>query len=227
MRGKLDNPIWHSLHEQHANFAISHGRAVRFLPDVSPLSAVSESSEAALADLEQIVEVGDTIGIWLDTELPLGAGWQVVLRFPLVQMLCERAVESSSDEFEELTQGDAKEMLSLADRTEPGPFSLRSGELGRFVGIREDGRLLAIAGERFRFDGYTELSGVCTDPSARGRGYGERLCRVITSDIQARGDQAFLHVVPVSATAGTSMPLYERMGYRETGRTTLSILKRL
>ncbi len=227
MSDALRNPIWHSLHGPHSGLALSDGRAIRYLPDVSPLCAISESSEAAISDLERIVEVGETIGIWVDPELSLGARWQVENLLLLQQMVCEKAVVAPADSFEELTRDDAEEMLALAERTEPGPFSLRSGDLGRFVGVRQGDRLLAIAGERFRFEGHTELSGVCTDPAARGKGHAARLCRVITAGIQERGERAFLHVIRASPTAGTSIPLYERLGYRDTFVATLSVLRRI
>ena len=49
-----------------------------------------------------------------------------------------------------LTSVDASEMLSLAQLTKLGPFAGRTNELGRFLGVRREGRLVAMAGERMR-----------------------------------------------------------------------------
>jgi predicted GNAT family acetyltransferase len=70
----------------------------------------------------------------------------------------------------ELGDTDAPEMVALAQLTEPGPFLPRTHTMGHFIGIRIDGRLAAMAGERMRFPGFTEVSGVCTHPDFRGWG---------------------------------------------------------
>src|SRR6202047_1514722 len=93
----------------------------------------------------------------------------------------------------EFTDEDAPEMLELATLTEPGPFLARTHTMGTFLGIRIGGRLAAMAGERMRFPGYTEVSGVCTHPEFRGRGWARRLAAGVGVGIEGRGGQGFAH----------------------------------
>jgi GNAT superfamily N-acetyltransferase len=71
-----------------------------------------------------------------------------------------------------LGRDDANDMLALAEHANPGPFGARTHLLGRFVGYRQHGRLLAMGGVRFRFPGLVELSAICVHRDARGRGLG-------------------------------------------------------
>src|SRR6185437_12341711 len=96
---------------------------------------------------------------------------------------------------------DGPQMLKLAALTEPGPFFERTHQLGDFIGVKEDGRLIAMAGERMRPDAFTEISGVCTHPDFRGRGYAAALTMEVAARIRARGDTPFLHVYAANAAA--------------------------
>lgn len=109
-----------------------------------------------------------------------------------------------------LDDDDAPEMLELAQRTKPGPFAARTHRLGSFFGLRDNGALIAMAGERLRPPGWTEISAVCTDEAYRGRGLGRALMEHVIDGIRARGEQPFLHV---AATNAGAIRLYERMGF--------------
>ncbi|MFF7981565.1 GNAT family N-acetyltransferase [Streptomyces sp. NPDC007901] len=119
-----------------------------------------------------------------------------------------------------LGPGDVPEMPDLVARTEPGPFRRGTVEMGTYLGIRHRGRLIAMAGQRLRPPGWTEISAVCTDPDHRGRGLATRLVRAVAAGIRDRGDTPFLHAAPGNATA---IPLYESIGFTERlrGRTLL------
>lgn len=110
----------------------------------------------------------------------------------------------------ELGEADVPEMLDLVARTRPGPFWPDTHQLGRYVGIRERGRLVAMAGERLRPPGWTEISAVCTAPEARGRGLAARLVADVAAHVAARGERPFLHV---SAQNTSAITLYERLGF--------------
>ena len=101
--------------------------------------------------------------------------------------------------------------LDLVARTKPGPFFSRTFELGRYIGVRDGGRLVAMAGERLRCPGLTELSAVCTDESHRGRGIASLLVADLVANIRARGDTPFLHAAADNVGA---IHLYETLGFR-------------
>jgi predicted GNAT family acetyltransferase len=109
-----------------------------------------------------------------------------------------------------LGEHDVQDMLELVDRTKPGPFMPHTYELGTYLGVREGGTLIAMAGERMHPPGYTEISAVCTDPAFRGRGLGTRLIRAVADVIRQRGDVPFLHTVQDNVNA---IRLYESIGF--------------
>jgi predicted GNAT family acetyltransferase len=121
-----------------------------------------------------------------------------------------------------LTDEDAPEMLELAMLTEPGPFLTRTHTMGTFLGIRIGGRLVAMAGERMRFPGFTEVSGVCTHPEFRGRGLARRLSAAVVAGIEARGDQAFLHAWKTNHSA---ISLYQGLGFKVRTEVNVAVLK--
>jgi predicted GNAT family acetyltransferase len=114
-------------------------------------------------------------------------------------------------------------MLALATLTEPGPFFARTHQLGDFVGVRDGGRLMAMAGERMKPTGFTEVSGVCTHPDGRGRGYAGALTRAVVAKILARGEQPFLHVYAHNTGA---IALYEALGFSLRRKMSMTVLTR-
>jgi predicted GNAT family acetyltransferase len=142
-----------------------------------------------------------------------------------VQMVARRSFEvlAGREEILKLEDADAPEMLALAKLTEPGPFLARTHHhMGRFIGIRIDGRLAAMAGERFRFPGYTEVSGVCTHPDFRGRGLARRLSATVAAGIEARGERPFLHAWKSNRAA---ISLYESLGFELRSEVNVAVLE--
>ena len=82
-----------------------------------------------------------------------------------VQMVATRRLQAD-DGAQVLGDADAAEMLTLAALTQPEPFLARTHTMCRFIGLRVNGRLAAMAGERMRFPGHVEVSGVCTHPDS-------------------------------------------------------------
>jgi predicted GNAT family acetyltransferase len=148
---------------------------------------------------------------------------KVTHTFELVQMVGEHAAGAEDPEAATLGRADVPEMLELVQATEPGPFFQRTIELGRYVGIRRDGALAAMAGERIRFDGWTEISAVCTAPEHRGHGLASRLVSVLVADVQRRSERVFLHVLRSNANA---IRLYEGLGFHARQNRTISVLTR-
>jgi ribosomal protein S18 acetylase RimI-like enzyme len=202
----LDNPVWSSLTGPHKRFAERHGNAVRYLPDVAPFLAIPDASAwpdvAALAGPGAVVTVSD---------LAPPAGWEMLEQIRAVQLVDAGVAAEPVPEAVRLTTGDVPEMLELVERTRPGPFLPRTIEMGTYLGIRRDGRLVAMAGERLRPPGWTEISAVCTDPEYRGQGLAAGLVRALVAGIRARGEQALLHAIASNTAA---IRLYESMGFR-------------
>ncbi len=92
-----------------------------------------------------------------------------------------------AEEMIPLSNADAKDMLDLVQKTKPGPFGKRTSEMGNYIGIRDQGRLIAMAGERMRPDGYVEISAVCVDEDWRGRGLAGRLVKTLGRQIEQLG----------------------------------------
>lgn len=222
----LDAPIWYSLIGPHAHLALAKGRARRYPAAVSPFAAVEALDEDALSDLAALVPEGEVVALYApDGELP-EARWKRLFRIDGKQMVCERAVAPPAREPSPLGPADVEAMLALARQTEPGPFEPRTIEMGRWIGFRDGaGRLLAMGGERMHPAGYTEVSGICTAPEARGQGLAEAIVRAVAAGIQARRETPFLNVRIGSPAEATAVALYERVGFRERRRFTLDVVQ--
>jgi predicted GNAT family acetyltransferase len=220
----LDRPAWNALRTRQAPLALGDGQALRLSPEYGPFAGSLDRSPEALQALARLDPSED--GLWVvETEaFPAPPGMVVAVSAPCVQMVCE-AIEAPQPDFEviPLTEADAPEMLALAKLTRPGPFSTATHRLGEFIGVKHDGKLVAMAGERMKPDGFTEVSGVCTHPDHRGRGYAAGLMRLVTGRILERGDTAFLHAY---ATNTGAIALYETLGFRHRTTVILSVLKR-
>jgi len=207
----LDNPIWQALTTRQASLAQSRGQVRRFIPEVSPLGGFAEVSVESYASLATLLQPEEKIGLFLHAPPEPPAGWNVVLRGDLLQMV-HRGTDgpTSTADVCELSREDVPDMIELAHLTKPGPFNARTHELGDYFGIRRNGILAAMAGERLRFPGYTEISAVCTHPDHLGHGYATALIGVLMERICRRKETPFLHVRGDNARA---IALYERLGF--------------
>ena len=124
---------------------------------------------------------------------------------------------------EDLSISYIDEMLALTELNELGRFRERAPELGSYLGIHESGQLVAMAGEGFRFPGFTEVSAVCTHPDYRGRGYGSSLVSALVQKITERGETPFLHFGTDNAEA---IRVYEKLGFKNRLTITFVIVKR-
>jgi predicted GNAT family acetyltransferase len=207
----LDRPVWAALAGRHAGFAEGDGLAKRYRPDVIPFAAARDDSPECLAALAALPQPAEVMVLIEANALVPPPGFVPVVEAPGVQMALARAPARITDErIERLTEADAAEMLALAKLTEPGPFTLKAQALGAFFGVRIDGRIAAMAGERMQLTDYAEMSGVCAHPDFRGRGLARRLSIFVTHEILARGQTPFLHAWAGNAPA---IRLYESIGY--------------
>ena len=210
-RHPLDRPVWNALTTRQRDLAVGDELARRFDPEVGPFAAVAHDDVEHLARLGELVaEHGRAVLLQRDAS-PVPPGTVERLRVPGVQLVLERlAAVPATAPILTLGPTDASEMVALAQLTEPGPFEARTPELGGFVGVRVGGRLVAMAGERMKPEGFTEVSGVCTHPDHRGQGYAARLSAVVADRIVARGETPFLHAF---ASNRAAVALYERLGF--------------
>lgn len=222
-RHPLDDPFGSALRGRHARFARTHRSALAYDTDVSVFYAhPAELTPAAYADLAVLAGPGGTIGL-RDRSTPLPRGWDTVATFSLVQYTGEQIAAAADPALVELGPGDVAEMTALVALTEPGPFRARTIELGRYLGYRDGqtGHLLAMAGERAKPDGWTEISAVCTRPDARGRGLARRLIGAVAAGIVERGDLPFLH----TTADNPARALYESMGFVHRSTVALEIVR--
>lgn len=211
----LDRPVWTALATRHAHVAVGGERARRFAPDIGPLAAARDDAPESLAALAELVPtVGGLLLLQADPiVLPpslvattTAEGVQLVLEAP--ELL---AAVPEDPHVVELGDGDAAAMHALATLTRPGPFAARTHVLGDFIGIVERGDLVAMAGERMKQPGFTEVSAVCTRPEARGRGLARGLSALVARRIVARGETPYLHAYASNTAA---IRLYESLGFR-------------
>jgi predicted GNAT family acetyltransferase len=222
MSSGLDRPVWASLQQQ-PHWGLGDERARRFKSDINRFAATPDENSASLAALAALVQPGDDAVFLAQVPAIVVPPGLVMAKEALgVQMMATRTLEADEGP-EVLTDADAAEMLALATLTEPGPFLPRTHTMGRFIGIRIEGRLAAMAGERMRFPGHVEVSAVCTHPDFRGRGLARRLSAAVTADIQRRGEQAFLHAWTTNTAA---IALYESLGFVTRTTVNIAVLKR-
>jgi GNAT superfamily N-acetyltransferase len=226
MTDPLHRPIWHALAGRQAQFAIGSGAALRFHPDVSPFIACAADSSEALCAAAALLEPGDAVLFLQRGPIPLPPGTRRVEGGQGVQMVAsDFAASEPPPGIVALGEEDAGDMLALATLTRPGPFRARTHELSQFWGVKDlDGRLLAMAGERLKLPGMSEVSGVCTHPEARGRGLAALLSRHVASEIVRRGEVPFLHAYASNAGA---IALYRKLGFERRCEIEALVVERV
>lgn len=217
----LDNPIWYALNSHHSSFRLAAGLAARYMAEVSRFAALARPGPSAFRDLATLVQPDETVALFTAEPLDAPAEWDVLRSRPLEQMVCDRLKADHPRLDLRLGTEDVAEMLALALATEPGPLSEGTIRMGRYFGFRsDDGRLIAMAGERLKLAGYTEISAVCTDPAFRGRGYAKALVAGLAAQALAHGCMPFLHVKTENGARG----LYEALGFRVRRAIQLTVL---
>ncbi|MEZ4713392.1 MAG: GNAT family N-acetyltransferase [Caldilineaceae bacterium] len=219
----LDNVAWHALNSYHRRLAIQGQRAARYQPDVFFVAAMAQNEPAAFHELRTLVAPDETI-IVAGSLPPDLAGWAIMRAHVTQQMVCEELTSHPHRNAITLTATDVPDMLELVRLTQPGPFLQRTIEMGQYIGLREEGKLVAMAGERVHLPGFCEISAICTHPDYRGRGYGAALTTLAAARIMERQEIPFLHVLRTNAVA---MKLYEKSGFRFRKEIELTLLKRL
>lgn len=210
----LDNPIWSALVSRHGHLGQGGSFARRYRPEIAPFAAVVSDTATAWRELHGLLQSGEQVRLMTPNPMEPLQGLQAERVGILHQMVAATRVPDSTRDDDaavlRLSHLVAQDMLDLATMTKPGPFARRTHETGNYIGIRERGQLIAMAGERMHIDGYVEISAVCVHNEHRGKGLAGRLVNVLRREIEARGDTAFLHVRSDNHAA---IRLYERLGF--------------
>jgi hypothetical protein len=225
MSHPLDRPIWSALATRQADLAEGGARALRFAPDYGLFAAAADRSSASAAALAALVPTDGQVAL-VEAKTPAAVPGTAIESTAVIWQMVASAIAPATDPdfaIVDLTDADAPQMLALATETRPGPFFARTHRLGDFVGVKQGGRLLAMAGERMKPEGFTEVSGVCTQPACRGRGYAGALMRVVANRILARGETAFLHSYADNTGA---IGLYRALGFSLRQEMTMQVLRR-
>ena len=220
----LDRPVWNALTTRQADLAMGdETTALRFVPDINIFGGTPDNTPDQLLALGALTPRDGGVAIVERHQIVPPDGLIAMIEEPVHQMSAPRIAAPDTDlDITPLRATDAAEMRALAELTQPGPFFARTHEMGEFVGVRENGKLIAMTGERLRVPGFTEISAVCTHPDARGRGLAAKLMRLVAAKIMARGEQLFLHVYPHNKSA---IAVYEKLGFRHRADMRLTVLR--
>ena len=222
----LDNPIWSCLATRHAHLARGNALARRYPSDISPLAGLPAAEAANVAALTTLIDVGDDVALVGPHRPVLPGGWETLYTSKVTQMLrADRSPLPEGDfEVAKLGPADVDEMLALVELTKPGPFRRRTIELGTYIGIRERGRLVAMAGERSWIGEHREVSAICTHPDAQGRGYARALIARVVNRMLCAGETPYLHVESANARA---IDVYLALGFVRRAEFPLLYAKRI
>jgi ribosomal protein S18 acetylase RimI-like enzyme len=195
MNPLLANILWHALSGPHASFSVGTGDVRRYAPGFSPIVGFADPANPHLDALRPYCQRDEHLYCagWSGVA---PEGWRIEVEATLVKMVWQGPVPAlasapEADEGPEVVRlgpAHASQALELATLTQPGPFGLRTMELGEYLGCFDGQRLVAMAGERMHAGPFREISGVCTHPDFQGRGLAQRL---------------------------SAHRLYERMGFRD------------
>lgn len=209
----LDALVWHALTTSHRHLAQGAGLARRYQPEVAGFVAIAEQSPRAWGDLADLIGPGELAMLSGDDIRP-PADWTIEGGGHGYQMILPELGHAPNIDADivQLVPGDVPAMLALVELTQPGPFRPRTIELGTYVGVFAGGELIAMAGERLQTPEFTEVSAVCTHPTARGRGIAAALTHEVAAGIAGRGQTPILHVAEHNHDA---QRVYERLGFVE------------
>lgn len=221
----LDNIFWHSLSGAHAGFAAGEGNARRYAKGFSPILGFADAQHPDFSLLEKECDLGEHfyVGGWTGA---VPTGWQIDAESSMYRMVWDGVMPAEDAEFQprRLQQEDAEQAVALARLTNPGPFGLRTIELGEYLACFDGERLIAMAGERSFASPYREVSGVCTHPDFQGQGLAKRLMNKIIRRQLLANEIPFLHVMSGNTAAHD---MYLRMGFRDYCETPVRVISRI
>ncbi|MEO6864261.1 MAG: GNAT family N-acetyltransferase [Gemmatimonadaceae bacterium] len=220
----LDRIIWESLTTHHRGISVGDELARRYPHDVAPFAATMDTSPEAWNSLHGLMSPGEAVVLFTTKVVNAPGQFQLTQPMVLDQMIGPIHGEPAvGTPIAPLGVTDIDDVMALIHLTNPGPFRPRTLELGRYLGVRVDGRLAAMAGERMHPGGYVEISAVCAHPDFRGRGYPRDLILTLTRDVQARGEMPMLHAANQNEAA---ISLYRKLGFVTRTSVHLNVVRR-
>jgi GNAT superfamily N-acetyltransferase len=223
MAHPLDNIFWNCLNGPHRHLATGTERARRYAPGFSPIVGFPDPHAPDFAALRPFCTPGEQLycDAWSG---PVPDGWRIEAEATMFRLVWDGRAGPAQDAAPDalpLGPGHVDQAMALARLTRPGPFGPRTIELGEYFGCFDDGRLVAMAGERMAAGGLREISGVCTHPGHQGRGHATGLVQKLVMRQLARGDIPFLHVMSANRRAHD---LYLGMGFRDWCETVVRVV---
>jgi ribosomal protein S18 acetylase RimI-like enzyme len=206
----LDHVVWSALTSKQSHLALGNDHVLRYPGSVAPFAGMTDSSAGSFDVLRPLIVEHGPVALVTTREVVPPAGFSILRRSVLHQMIWQGTNERSEFQHVGLSERDVPDMLALTALTEPGPFGPRTIELGQYIGVRSEGKLAAMAGERMKLDGFTEISAVCVNPEFRGRGYAAALMKQLISNIDSRGETPYLHVLDTNHAA---IAIYRTLGF--------------
>lgn len=208
----LDRPIWNALSTDFAPLSECMGTARALPREMSPFAASAGFAPHQIQDFLLLLAHRKEPVMTIEVETPIcprrciveepAAGIQMIAKQPLPP--------KNSLDVCDLSEAHATQIFDLAELCKPGPFRSQTHSLGDFIGVFRDETLVAMAGQRLKMPGFTEISAVCVDPEHRGCGIGAELVRCMSERILDAGNVPFLHVYASNTSA---IALYEHLGF--------------
>lgn len=219
----LDNPIWNGLTGPHGHLGVGDGKVRRYRADVAMFVAVEDPADPDMPELPDLLGDG-MAGFVTSRPVSLPGGIEVVRIADVLQMVVADWRPVPVDlPMVPLADRDEPAMVELVDLTKPGPFAPRARLMGAFRGLFDEGRLIAMSGERMRTQDFAEISAVCTHPDYRGRGYAKQFVSQGGNEIIAAGKTPFLHVFADNQLA---IATYEKLGFVRSRMMQFTVIRR-
>ena len=217
----LDNPVWSALQTRHRKFSQGTAQIQRYEAGVLQVLGSADPQHFLFNDLALWLTPGEKIFTVGDVPV-FPQNWKYVFQVDCIQMICEKPVDIDQPDVVKLGPADHAEMQELVNLVLPGFYSERTPLLGDYFGVRQGGKLVAMAGERMKITGFTEVSAVVTHPSFTGRGYAQQLvARVVNINLE-KGEIPFLHV---TATNERAKKVYRVLGFEDRRESTFCQLQ--
>jgi len=209
----LHNPVYHALCTGDQQLSFGTEQVKYYDEAVSPYAGFPDTYPNGFADLYALLPPDRKILYANPVPIAQPEGWFIQHHIEGLQFIYEgpAAIEASFPNIVPLTEEHVDEMIQLVKLTKPGPFGKRTIDFGFYHGIFDNGKLVAMTGQRLHVANYTEISAVCTHPDHLGKGYATALLQHQLQIILEQNEIPFLHV---RADNDRAIAVYERLGFR-------------